>query len=66
MTSEQIRQQENNITNPVAGFTAVANWLQEIAEQLAVMNEREAAPTRSLMVELCATNDVIPVRVMPE
>jgi hypothetical protein len=56
MTSDQIKADWHNNE----GY-----WLKEIAHQLAVMNERSADPKNPPRVALCS-EDVIPVRVMPE
>lgn len=66
MTSEQIVQDSSNadVYGPsYAGFVACAKWLQEIAYQLAVMNERNADPSKALNVGLCQTNDIIPIAI---
>ncbi len=45
-------------------FLIQTQMIQEIALQLAVLNERLASDKSAINVALCATNDDIPVRIM--
>lgn len=60
MISGQIREMENHITNAVDGWTAVANWLQEIAYQLAVHNERNTPSSATPLLDGPRRTGIVP------